>query len=306
MTSSSVLRKVDTEPSHSLAPDASQTEYRSQISALSSRLAHVAGTEFLTEYALAASEMLSADYFVISRLNPNSNLIRSVVFVADGKIAKNITYSLDGTPCARAVDGGIVVYADNVANLFPRDAFLTNYGVKGYAGAALRSTSDETLGVVVALTKSPIANEALARAIVEHFSAQIAVTLETIELLERYSWVIDEAADGVWEWDIATGGTVVSDNLMDLLGRDERRPFDLAKIESAIHPDDKVKHTTALQGHLSQQSPYNLRLRLRDKSGEFRWYHSRGKAVRNDTGRPVKMIGCFSDIHDLIETACTK
>lgn len=105
---------------------------------------------------------------------------------------------------------------------------------------------------------------------------------------------------------MVTGGAIVSDKLKMLLGNDAGDVLDLSKIENAIHPEDRARHTDALHGHLKNKTPYDLKLRLRNQSGEYRWYHSRGKAIRNDAGRPVRMIGCFSDIHDLIAAGKAK
>ena len=43
-----------------------------------------------------------------------------------------------------------------------------------------------------------------------------------------------------------------------------------------------------------------------DRTGVYRWFRSRGKAMRNPAGRPVRMIGCFSDVHDLVIAAKRK
>lgn len=293
-----------------IPPKASAARQRSdasqRIARLSLHLAQVTERDFLTEYALAACEAIGADIFLIGRLNPYSNLMRSIRFVSEGKLVDDgVTYSLDGTPCARATDTGACVYKDNVADLFPQDRMLKELGLRGYAGAPLHASDGGVLGVAVALTKAPIEDERLPLRVLDLFKDRVANAVETAEIIERHDWAIANATDGVWDWDMVTGGAIVSDNLKTLLGKGARDVLDFSKIENAIHPEDRPRHREALNGHLKNGAPYNLKLRLRDRSGEYRWHHSRGKAMRNDAGRPVRMIGCFSDIHDLVVDAKT-
>lgn len=270
------------------------------VARLALALAHVPDDAFLTDYALAASREIKADNFIIARLNPFSNIMRSVRMIADGEIAENIAYSLDGTPCARVMNEDTCIFADKVADQFPRDALLRDMNVSGYVGSPLASASGETLGIVVALTKEPIRNEALVRDVIEYFRARVARALETAEVLDRYSWVIAEASDGVWDWDVMTGGTTITQRIQNMLGYDKSEgPYDLTQIERAIHPDDRPKHVEALHKHLNHGAPYDVRFRIRDRNGVYRWFRSRGRAIRNKGGRPIRMIGCFSDIHDL-------
>jgi PAS domain S-box-containing protein len=274
------------------------------VAALSLELAAVSDTEFLSRCALALSRAIEADFVIISRLNPYSNIMRSLRFAVDGAEAENIAYSLDGTPCARAVDDATCcVYPENVADLFPHDKFLVDYGINGYAGAALHSARGETLGVVLALTKQPIRNANAARVVLERFRLRIASAIETSETSDRNQWAVTEATDGVWDWDVVTGGTILSPSIQELLGYSKRGPYDISQVEDAMHPQDRALHSAALREHLSAGTPFNVNIRLRDAAGEYRWFRSRGKAVRNEKGRPVRVVGCFIEIDDLMKAA---
>lgn len=284
-----------------LATTASQSFIDKKRFELAQRLAHVLDRDFLSEFSLSACELVGADIFMIGRLNPYSNLVRSVRMVCDGVLAEDaISYSLAGTPCERAAESGICVYRSGVANLFPQDKMLEDLGIEGYAGTALKSSAGELLGVLVALTRTPIIDDKLALGVLEEFHDRIAAALEMSETIERHDWVIAETTDGIWDWDLVTGGVTVSNNLQAALMGDARGAVDLSKIEEAIHPEDKSRHIEALRSHFQDDTPYDLKLRLRDRSGEYRWRHARGKAMRNAAGKPVRMIACLNDIHDLI------
>ena len=288
------------------APAAVGATAQDIIARISLDLAATPDSEVLTRSAFAIGKELSADYFIISRLNPYSNIMRTLRFVVDGAEQPSIVYSLDDTPCARAIDGGVCIYEDRVADLFPRDKFLKEHGISGYAGVVLRGAGGQILGVMLALTRKPISAPAQARAVLEHFRDRIASAIETAETIDRYGWAIAEATDGVWDWDVVTGGTTLSPSIQQLLGYAKGGPYDLTQIESAIHPDDRSLHAQALRDHLNKGTPFDVTIRLMDRTGVYRWFRSRGKAMRNPAGRPVRMIGCFSDVHDLVIAAKRK
>lgn len=272
------------------------------IAAISMRLLNVDARSFLDEYALAACEALGADYFAIGRLNPYSNIMRTLRFVANGALIDNLVYSLDGTPCAETINSGTCIHSENVADTYPRDRELADLNICSYAGASLESLTGEKLGVIVAMWTTPLHHKQFVLNVMKAFRDRVGSVIETTETLARYSWAIANVFSGVWDWDLRTGGTTLSKELQSLIGsgRNGKGPFDLAHVENAIHPDDRPKHVEALKRHLNEGAPYDLRLRLRNANGVYRWYVSRGSAIRDADGRPERMIGGFCDINDII------
>jgi signal transduction histidine kinase len=52
----------------------------------------------------------------------------------------------------------------------------------------------------------------------------------------------------------------------------------------------------ALEGHLKGGAPYVVEYRVGRRDGEWRWWSARGTALRDDRGKPYKMIGSITDI----------
>src|SRR5262249_51189504 len=63
-------------------------------------------------------------------------------------------------------------------------------------------------------------------------------------------------------------------------------------------PEDRERTWKAIGEHLERRVPFDAQLRLKTKSGEYRWFRSRGQAVWDATGRAVRMAGSLADIHD--------
>lgn len=277
-------------------------DINASIARISMRLGNVTAADFLAECANAMHDELHADYFLIARLNPFANIMRTLQFIGKDGVIDNAIYSLDGTPCANTLRERICVHTDNVARSYPQDKDLVDLNVSSYAGASLQTPSGETIGVMVALWETPLRQGNFVIDLLKHFRGRIGSVIDTTERAERYSWAIAKLFGGVWEWDLRTGGTVLSEGLENLLGAGSngKGPYDLAQIEDAIHPDDRGKHVDALKRHLNDGVPYDISLRLRSPDGVYRWYASRGAAVRDADGKPERMIGGFCDIDDII------
>ncbi len=104
-------------------------------------------------------------------------------------------------------------------------------------------------------------------------------------------------SDGLWEWDVRTAENYLSPRWKELLGFG---PDELSDREAGfferIHPDDAGLVNAAVQAHLQHGSPYDVELRMRTRSGDYRWFRSRGEAERDAAGQPLRMAGCISDI----------
>lgn len=115
----------------------------------------------------------------------------------------------------------------------------------------------------------------------------------------RLQRVLDAANDGFWEWNVATGETMLSGRWAEMLG------YDLADIEPTLHVWERLVHPDDLAGvwatvnpHLAGETPrFRTEYRMRAKNGEWRWISSRGKATARDAeGRPLRMSGTHTDV----------
>lgn len=116
------------------------------------------------------------------------------------------------------------------------------------------------------------------------------------------SLATDGARDGVWTWDVVDRSLNLSARNFDLL--DEDAPDDELVFDwwrSRVHPEDLPLVMQALKLHLESDEPYDVRYRIRRGDGGFSWWRSRGKAVRDSDGRPLRMIGTNSDVIHLME-----
>ncbi|MFQ5734396.1 MAG: PAS domain-containing protein, partial [Planctomycetaceae bacterium] len=114
---------------------------------------------------------------------------------------------------------------------------------------------------------------------------------------QRYELAVRGTADGIWDWDILSGSVYRSPRVWELLGYDAEEispTFD--GFSSLLHPDDRDRAQDAVRRHLEQREPYHMEYRMRTKTGDYRWFETRGEAVWDDDGNPVRMAGSIRDI----------
>ena len=121
---------------------------------------------------------------------------------------------------------------------------------------------------------------------------------------ERFKLAVTGSNDGLWDWKVITGVMYFSPRFEQLLGFDELeigRSMDT--FLSHVHPEDKVTTDHAFSSHLEQGAPFDVEMRLRTKSGDYRWFRARGQSVRNATGNAVRMAGSITDMTDRRQAA---
>ncbi|MBZ0248373.1 MAG: PAS domain S-box protein, partial [Burkholderiales bacterium] len=118
---------------------------------------------------------------------------------------------------------------------------------------------------------------------------------------ERLRLALQASGQGLFDFDIASGGIAVSPEYARMIGFDPatfRETVDTAI--GRIHPEDAPRVREALSQHLSgRDDDFTVELRMRTADGGLRWIHSQGRIVERDAqGRPLRMLGTHTDITD--------
>ncbi|MEQ8639814.1 MAG: PAS domain-containing protein [Alphaproteobacteria bacterium] len=115
---------------------------------------------------------------------------------------------------------------------------------------------------------------------------------------ERFELAVRGADVGIWDWDVQADRMWLSPRFKQLLGFGE---FELANdvivLSSLLHPDDHTLAKAAFRRLLEKRQAYDLKCRLRTRSGEWRWYHAAGQAVWASDGQPQRLAGSLRDIN---------
>jgi PAS domain S-box-containing protein len=119
---------------------------------------------------------------------------------------------------------------------------------------------------------------------------------------ERYALVVNATHEGLWDWNIESNKMYFSPRFFSLLGLDPLYVNILNVPEEwfdRIHSDDQslVKHE--VNNHLAGHTEFfKCEHRLLHEDGTYHWILSHGLAVRDETGKALRMAGSHTDITD--------
>lgn len=115
----------------------------------------------------------------------------------------------------------------------------------------------------------------------------------------RYALAAQGANDGLWDWDVATNKVYYSERLFEILGM-KPQPAEIPDGKfwvAKIHPQDLEDVVSDFKAHLKGLTPrFHNEHRIMHTDGEYRWILIRGLAVRNETGRAIRVAGSISDV----------
>jgi PAS domain S-box-containing protein len=127
--------------------------------------------------------------------------------------------------------------------------------------------------------------------------------------LVRFELARELLTDGLWDMEVIGGDPMNPRNPLwwspqfrGMLGFDKPEEFPnvLDSWVSRIHPEDKEGVVRIFGTHLADRTggaPFEATYRIKLKSGEYRWFRSRGQTRRTADGTPLRVVGALVDIH---------
>lgn len=115
---------------------------------------------------------------------------------------------------------------------------------------------------------------------------------------ERYELATRAANDGLWDWDLISNRIYYSARWKDMLGlADEEIADSPEEWFARVHMDDIVSLRAGIQRLIDCQSEvFEADYRVRLKDGQYRWMTVHGAALRDSTGKAVRVAGSQSDV----------
>jgi PAS domain S-box-containing protein len=114
---------------------------------------------------------------------------------------------------------------------------------------------------------------------------------------QRLQLATQIAGVGIWERDLDSGEVVWGSQMYRLRGLqpdDPRTPREID--EMMVPPEALAERRARIQRHLQDLEPYAYEFEVRWPDGSLHWLASTGRAVHDDSGRPVRMVGLNWDV----------
>ncbi len=117
---------------------------------------------------------------------------------------------------------------------------------------------------------------------------------------ERLQLALRGTNDGIFDWDLRSNTSFVSERMEAMLGYGPGEMNTAAAGDwttNLIHPDHRDLVRARLQQHFAGESAFHeSEFRMRTKDGGWRWILCRAQAVRGPDGVPRRMLATFTDI----------
>jgi PAS domain S-box-containing protein len=162
--------------------------------------------------------------------------------------------------------------------------------------------------ITVRLSSTAVYDQAgkylMSRSIVMDVSDRAALEAERDRILaelkiseEKRRLALDLTSTAVWDWDVKTGSSYWSDYLFELFGL----PLGLvepghALWQACVHPIDLKRVEALISNCLNNKSLYQAEYRVIHPDESVHWVMSKGQAIYDEAGQPVRMLGITMDI----------
>ena len=113
---------------------------------------------------------------------------------------------------------------------------------------------------------------------------------------QRYAVAARGANDALWDWNLRDGSAYFSPRWTDMVG--SRTADGTLEIWlTRVHQDEAQRLRKDLANHVAGLTPHFENVhRCRHDDGGWRWLLARGLAVRDDSGRVVRVAGSITDV----------
>ncbi len=122
-------------------------------------------------------------------------------------------------------------------------------------------------------------------------------TEEALRENEEWLGIAQRAASsGTWEWDLTTGEVRWSEEHRELFGFDPETPITREGWWAAIQPEDLPRIEEAGRRCFEEGEEWpEIEHRIL-RAGETRWIYVRGRTLRDEGGRPARILGISVDV----------
>jgi PAS domain S-box-containing protein len=273
--------------------------------------------EVYEAFALQVGKVLPFDRIVISIIRPDGKTTRSV-YIAGEEIRernKKDIYPIEGSGHAemlRTKSTFLIQTEDfrEYEDRFPRLRSTFQAGFRSMMNVPLFYKGEIIGALLLRSRKYPAYSEADVR-LAERIGTQIAGAIANAQLFnnlsemeralreitERLHLATASAKAGVWDWNLETGEMIWDERMLELYGLNrENFPGGIETWEKGLHPEDSSRAIEEFRAALRGERDFDTEFRIRRHDGTVVHIKANGIVLRDEAGKPLRMIGLNIDI----------
>ena len=165
-------------------------------------------------------------------------------------------------------------------------ALLATRGAVNRVGPFVESSpSESALSIQLCLIFASIPLLLLSAVMQERRRAERSAILNE----ESLKLALNAAQMNIWDWSLPPG---------DVTRRREASSTPFGAMLRVVHPDDRPVVSDAVAAAIEKGTPWDVEFRVAHPDGTVRWVMGKGEVLRDDAGRPVRLLGVNVDITD--------
>jgi len=287
---------------HGFMFDISQRKrHEEAITNIASGVSAQTGEAFFPQLVIQLAQLFDADYAFIGLLDEkDSQKINTYAVCAHGKIVPNISYSLQGTPCANVMGSSTCTYPEDVQNQFPEDKLLVQMGANSYIGTPLFDTLGAPLALIVILNNQPMRNLEQAEEILQIFASRASAELERMraeQTVRKLSLAVEQNPNAILITDTSGVIEYVNPAFSYTTGYSETEAIgatpDILKSGKTPASTYTALWNTIKDGHTWTGELYN-----RKKNGAFYWDFSTISPITDSSGHITHFLSIQTDVSE--------
>jgi PAS domain S-box-containing protein len=186
------------------SPQHKPVEERSVLQ-IARKVAATVGADFFSAIAIHLSKALSADCVLIGEfVGGPMERVRTLGAAADGK-STEFEFELAGSAAAVVAEGKPCICRSDAASRFPRDHFISKFGMQSLIAAPLNDPNKRAAGLIMVLYRRPMVSFRVVKQVLDVFSVRAAAELNRKQREEqlsqseqRHRAFIARNADAMW------------------------------------------------------------------------------------------------------------
>ena len=164
-----------------------------------------------------------------------------------------------------------------------------------------RSYISNNKRVWISYSLSPVYEDHIITGVIQSISditERIEKEQELLEFNERFELIAKSVNDCIWDWDLKNNKVWWGESCFKMFGFDPYKPVpSLEEFLQTIHPDDRSKMGGKLQELLDKGiTQWQHEIRFLKKPHTYGTLFERAFVIKDETGKPIRIVGSFIDI----------
>ncbi|WP_440056453.1 putative bifunctional diguanylate cyclase/phosphodiesterase (plasmid) [Pseudoalteromonas sp. T1lg65] len=250
-------------------------------------------------------EQLEPSHCFIGKFIDDDSKVKTLMYLHEGKLVDNITYSLAGSPCFDAKNSESVCCVNTgLQTLYNEDELLSLLGISSYLAVTLRALDHSPIGILVCMFDHEKSVSTESKLWFKELSHLVATELNHNLVLSKQDTLLKQLAKGeqvtdlcTWTWNIKQDSHQFSEQLSRLLDLSDQ-PLSLKSLlTSLIEPDQKRLNEALSLIRANQKSQLDIQVSHLGRDNQHGLFRIIGH-VENDTrnfGEPI-FTGTIQDV----------